>query len=255
MRTGLPSVVLMDLGGCWRPLTATLFPLRHICSGSHPPLPSTTSHFPNPYVVWWQSHAALQAQLPHQSKQIKTQPWQCTNSITRFYLHIYLFCTLCSQIDAWLFLQARRRVRLHVAFVSISFGEKTREIHFTRCRRGIISWELLKLGSHFDVVEHILWKLAGFSLRQWRIHGAAKIRNIRNGAVEECCCVSGPGLHWVENSQHTGGQTHMWEDEDRKKKRKDRTGEREMDRYGCVAIRISACAPFIWQQIKETCHI
>lgn len=85
------------------------------------------------------------------------------------------------------------------AFVSISFGGKTREIHFTHCRRGVISRELLKLGSPFDVVKHVLWKLVMLSAWWWwwRFHGAERERYRRAyhtmiGRDSGGCQIEGP---------------------------------------------------------------
>lgn len=128
-------------------------------------------------------------------------------------------------------------MRPHVAFVSISFGGKTREIHFTRCRCGIISWELLKLGSHFDVVEHILWKLAVLSVWRWRFHWAEKKETCTRGGdkvlLKNVAVCHGQTISKWDTVSKKKVETHLEKQRARERKKLNRSRGRETGRYRC----------------------
>lgn len=60
-------------------------------------------------------------------------------------------------------------------------------------------------------------------------------------------CLSYAGLHWVEYIASR--------EKDRNTDRKVEAGREIWIDMDGVATTISVCAPFIWQQIRETCHI
>lgn len=73
---------------------------------------------------------------------------------------------------------------------------------------------------------------------------------VRNLTV---CVMSRPLLSGIQQAaERTDTQTHRQTDRNRKVRQAE--GERWID-MDAVATTISVCAPFIWQQIRETCHI